>query len=66
MAIHWAALDADAINLNLFDLEQGETLEQAINIVNSSGGPQLNVLLADDKGSIAWTSDGQNPQALRQ
>ena len=62
VAIHWTALDADAVNLNLFDLEQGETLEQAVKIVNSSGGPQLNVLLADDKGSIAWTLMGKIPK----
>ncbi|MGZ8172172.1 MULTISPECIES: penicillin acylase family protein [Methylobacter] len=62
VAIHWTALDADAFNLNLFDLEQGETLEQAVTIVNSSGGPQLNILLADDKGSIAWTVMGKIPK----
>ncbi|WP_432743145.1 penicillin acylase family protein [Methylobacter sp. G7] len=62
VAIHWVALDADAMNLNLFDLEQGETLEQAVKIVNSSGGPQLNVLLADDQGRIAWTLMGKIPK----
>ncbi|MFZ2405441.1 MAG: penicillin acylase family protein, partial [Methylobacter sp.] len=62
VAIHWTALDADAANLNLFDLEQSETLEQAVNIVNSSGGPQLNVLLSDDKGRIAWTLMGKIPK----
>ncbi len=62
VAIHWVALDADAVNLNLFDLEQGETLEQAVKIVNGSGGPQLNVLLADDKGRIAWTLMGKIPK----
>jgi penicillin amidase len=62
VAIHWVALDADAFNLNLLDLEQGETLEQAVKIVNSSGGPQLNVLLADDQGSIAWTLMGKIPK----
>jgi penicillin amidase len=62
VAIHWTALDADAVNLNLLDLEQGETLEQAVKIVNSTGGPQLNVLLADDNGSIAWTLMGKIPK----
>lgn len=62
VAIHWTALDADAVNLNLFDLEQGETLEQAVRIVNSTGGPQLNLLLADDKGHIAWTLMGKIPK----
>jgi len=62
VAIHWAALDADAVNFNLFDLEQAETLEQAVKIVNSTGGPQLNVLLADDRGRIAWTLMGKIPK----
>jgi len=62
VAIHWTALDADAINFNLFELEQGETLEQAVKIVNNTGGPQLNVLLADDKGHIAWTLMGKIPK----
>ena len=61
-AIHWVALDADAVNLNLFALEQTETLEQAVKTVNSTGGPQLNVLLADDKGHIAWTVMGKIPK----
>lgn len=62
VAIHWAALDADAVNFKLFDLEQAETLEQAIKIVNSAGGPQLNVLLADGQGHIAWTLTGKIPK----
>ncbi|MGZ5031152.1 MAG: penicillin acylase family protein [Methylobacter sp.] len=62
VAIHWAALDADAVNLNLFELEQSETLEQSVKIVNSTGGPQLNILLADDKGRIAWTLMGKIPK----
>jgi penicillin amidase len=62
VAIHWTALDADAINFNLFDLEQSKTLEQAVKIVNSSGGPQLNMLLTDDKGRIAWTLMGKIPK----
>lgn len=62
VAIHWTALDADAINFNLFDLEQSKTLGQAVKTVNSTGGPQLNVLLADDQGSIAWTLMGKIPK----
>ncbi|MGZ5050169.1 MAG: penicillin acylase family protein [Methylobacter sp.] len=62
VAIHWVALDADAINFNLFDLEQSSSLEQALKIVNNTGGPQLNVLLADDQGNIAWTLMGKIPK----
>lgn len=62
VAIHWTALDTDAVNFNLFDLEQAETLEQAVKIVNTTGGPPLNVLLADDQGHIAWTLMGKIPK----
>jgi penicillin amidase len=62
VAIHWVALDADAINFNLFDLEQSSSLEQAVKVVNNTGGPQLNVLLADDQGNIAWTLMGKIPK----
>ncbi len=62
VAIHWTALDVDSFNLNLFDLEQSETLDQGLKIINSSGGPQLNILLADDQGHIAWTVMGKIPK----
>lgn len=62
VAIHWTALDAENINIGLFDLEQTETLAAAIKIVNQAGGPQLNFLLADNSGQIAWTIMGRIPK----
>jgi len=62
VAIHWTALDHEAVNIALIDLEQTETLEQAVNIVNHTGGPQLNFLLADNSGHIAWTIMGKIPK----
>lgn len=62
VAVHWVALDVDAMNMGLFDLEESETLDQAVKIVNHAGGPQLNVLLADEKGHIAWTLMGRIPK----
>ncbi|WGS87257.1 penicillin acylase family protein [Methylomonas sp. UP202] len=62
VAIHWSALDADAVNLEIMALEQSETLSQALDIANRGGGPQLNVLLADDAGHIAWTVTGKIPR----
>jgi penicillin amidase len=64
VAIHWAALDEKAVNLELIDIEQAETLEQALAIVNRTGGPQLNFLTADDKGQIAWTLMGKIPNRV--
>ncbi len=62
VAVHWVALDPEAVNINILELEQSKTLEQALAIANSGGGPQLNVLLADDKGHIAWTLTGKIPR----
>ncbi|MBS4027285.1 MAG: penicillin acylase family protein [Ignavibacteriales bacterium] len=62
VAIHWVALDADAVNIDIMDLEQSETLEQSLAIANRAGGPQLNVLLADGHGHIAWTLTGKIPR----
>ncbi len=63
VAIHWTALDEDdAVNIGLMDLEQTETLEQAVEIVNRISGPQLNFLLADNSGHIAWTIMGRIPK----
>lgn len=62
VAIHWAALDADAVNVDILELEQSTTLQQAMAIANRSGGPQLNVLLADEQGHIAWTLTGKIPK----
>lgn len=62
VAVHWAALDDNIVNLNLLDLDQAGSLQQAISTVNRSGGPQLNILLADRHGHIAWTLMGQIPK----
>ena len=64
VAIHWVALDVNAVNTETVDLEQSQTLKQALEIVKRSGGPQLNVLLADDKGHIAWTLTGKIPRRV--
>lgn len=62
VAIHWTALDANAVNMGLLDLATAKTLEQGINLVNQAGNPQLNVLLADNNGHIAWTVTGRIPK----
>jgi penicillin amidase len=61
VAIHWAALDANAVNLGLLDLEAARTIEQAVSTVNQAGSPQLNMLFADNNGHIAWTITGKIP-----
>ncbi|MGR9088356.1 MAG: penicillin acylase family protein [Gammaproteobacteria bacterium] len=61
VAVHWTALDDAAFTMGLIDLEEAETMTDALAAVRGSGGPQLNMLLADDRGHIAWTLMGNIP-----
>jgi penicillin amidase len=62
VAVHWVALDADAVDLKIADLERTTSLTAAVNLAKQAGGPQLNVVLADDQGQIAWTITGKIPR----
>ncbi|NOT13708.1 MAG: penicillin acylase family protein [Methylococcaceae bacterium] len=64
VAIHWTALDEKTVNIGLIDLEQTETLTSALDIANHTSGPQLNFLIADSNGHIAWTIMGNIPNRL--
>jgi len=61
VAIRWTALDADAVNVGLLDIYSAKTLEEGVAIMNNTGGPPLNAILADDAGRIAWTTMGRLP-----
>ena len=61
VAIHWTALQPEAVGLELLDIDQATTLDDAIDIMNRFGGPLLNVTMADDAGQIAWTYCGKIP-----
>ena len=61
VAIHWTALQPEAVGLELLDIDQATTLDDALDIMNRFGGPLLNVTMADDAGQIAWTYCGKIP-----
>ena len=61
VALRWTALDPAAINLRSIDMDQADTLESALATFNRFGAPPQNVLMADDRGHIAWTLTGFIP-----
>ena len=61
VAIHWTALQPEAVGMELLDIDQATTLEDALDVMNRFGGPPLNVTMADDAGQIAWTYCGKIP-----
>ncbi len=62
VAVHWAALDPDATDLHLLDLDAVNDVMEAQRVFNRAGGPPLNVLAADKQGNIGWTYTGKIPK----
>jgi penicillin amidase len=64
VAIRWTALDPNAVNLGLLDMDGAANLDQAMAVFNRAGAPPQNVVLADDRGRIAWTYMGFFPKRV--
>lgn len=61
VAVRWTALDPQTVNLNLMNMDRVATIEEAMDLLNRTGAPPQNVLLADDRGNIGWTLMGRFP-----
>ena len=61
VALRWTALDPEAVNFRILDMDQAFSLERAMQVLNDAGIPPNNVLLTDDRGRIAWTYAGMFP-----
>jgi penicillin amidase len=64
VAARWTALDPEATDLVLLDLDEAATVEAAIVRFNEIGIPPVNILLADDTGNIGWTYAGKIPRRI--
>lgn len=62
LVLKWTALDADKVNLALFDMADAHTVDEAIAVARRWNGPSQNVVVADDAGRIGWTVSGWLPQ----
>lgn len=60
-AVRWIALDVQATNLKLMDLDRVRTAQDALALFNHAGGPVLNALVTDAQGNIGWTLTGRIP-----
>ncbi|MFG1610406.1 penicillin acylase family protein [Actinoplanes sp. NPDC049265] len=54
-------LDPAALDLGLLDLYRASDLDSAMAIVNRSGLPPVNAVLADAAGRVGWTVGGRFP-----
>lgn len=61
VAIHWTALQPEAVGMELLDMDTALTVEDALRIMNRFRNVPLNVVMADSTGRIAWTYCGKFP-----
>lgn len=61
-ALRWVAHDREAVNLNLGQLEDSTSVEDALKVAQSSGIPTQNFMVADARGQIGWTLAGPLPE----
>jgi len=61
VAVKWTALERHAVDLGLLNMDDVQTTEQAMSVMNQIGGPPQNVVIADRAGHIGWTYMGRFP-----
>ncbi|HEY0604993.1 MAG TPA: penicillin acylase family protein, partial [Herpetosiphonaceae bacterium] len=61
IALHWTALDPQAVEFGLLHMDDVQNLDEAIDVMQRYAGPPMNVMLADADGRIAWTTCGKIP-----
>ncbi|KYF78482.1 penicillin amidase, partial [Sorangium cellulosum] len=62
VAVRWTALDPEAVDFGLLEMDRVRSLEEAARALNAAGGPPCNALLADRSGHVAWTITGRIPR----
>lgn len=60
-ALSWAAHQPYAVDMQLLQLEQAETVDDALNIASDVGIPVQNLMVVDSQGSAAWKHMGGIP-----
>ncbi|HET7369752.1 MAG TPA: penicillin acylase family protein [Gammaproteobacteria bacterium] len=64
LAVHWVAEQPSATNLEIWNLLGAQSVEQAIDIAQRAGLPELNLAVADAEGHIGWTLTGRIPRRI--
>lgn len=60
-AYRWVAHDGETQNVELIDMMEARSLDEALAVAHRSGIPTQNIVIADNNGDIAWTVAGKVP-----
>ena len=63
-ALRWVPHEPDAVNFELFRMENARDIDEAIAIAHRSGLSTVNCIIAGADGSIAWTIAGRLPRRV--
>ncbi|ESP93580.1 penicillin acylase family protein [Pseudoalteromonas luteoviolacea] len=63
-ALQWVAHQPYAVNLNLLQLEQVVSVEQALKVASDVGIPVQNLMVVDKQGNAAWQPIGALPSRV--
>ncbi len=63
-AMRWTALQPDAVNLKLFELETCRNLEELLDCANACRLPVMNCIAGDVNGNVGWTLFGSVPKRV--
>ncbi|MFM7213697.1 MAG: penicillin acylase family protein [Verrucomicrobiota bacterium] len=64
LALRWVAHQPEALNLQLLELETAGSVEDAVRIAPTCGIADLNLLVGDREGHLAWTLVGRLPRRI--
>ncbi len=64
LALRWVAHQPEALNLQLLELETAGSIEEALRIAPSCGIADLNLLVGDREGHLAWSLVGRLPRRV--
>lgn len=57
-ALKWVAHQPYAVNLNIINLDEADTVSKAVDVAGNIRIPVQNMVIADSSGNIAWTPAG--------
>jgi penicillin amidase len=64
LAYHWAAYDPAASNFTFLELEDAPDAAAAVEVAHRAGMTDVNMVVADTAGNIAWTVTGRIPKRV--
>ena len=62
VAVKWVALEPQAVDLGLLDMDSVASTQAAMKLMPQIGSPPQNVVFADTQGHIGWTYMGRFPK----